>query len=251
MASILVSTLPVAAGVKLPTFFSDSMGVAPANPRNSLSPPSDNWLYTIVSGDPPLSTPVAIGQFGFGQTLAGGGGVGCTIGQVIFSVNPLYFLTAGISPIVAYIGSPIYTAKQKFLQFTSNDWTNSPSMAFGYMNFIDATGTGAAGNKSVNHDGYFIDTTGAIIRSNSVAAPTTLHAGTVTYPQGTVVRLSIDQTVAGQVTLTLSYGGVVQYSSVDNNANRVSGPMFPLLCITNMTSTSSGGMKNFSCGVGL
>jgi hypothetical protein len=229
------------------------MAVGPGAPRNVVAPPTENWVYVVLGGDPIYAAPVCMPTFGFGATLAGGGGLGCSLQATYFAPNPAYNIVSAISPIVAYVGSQIYLAKQKFIQIVFNDATGmAPVM--GFANFLCASGTGANGQNQINNDAYTfrIDTRGFFQRWNSVANPTLLHADLGGVTQGDVHRMSLDQTVPGQVSITYTLNGVVQYTVVDNAANRVGNSCFPIIGNVQFAGAGpTGGVKLFDCGVGL
>jgi len=166
-------------GTPAVTGFSDTMATAPAFARNAISPPSDDWLWTPLSGDSPLATPTATGLFSFGVALPAGGGNGLQVSTLQWAINPLYELTCGIVPVVCYTKSLYYAAQKKFVQVQYNNGSGTIAFALGWMNYIDLSGSGAAGNQNFNHDGYAIrlDTRGLLQRWNSgVSGPTGLHA---------------------------------------------------------------------------
>jgi hypothetical protein len=233
--------------------YTDSMATGPGAPRNVISPPTENWVYIVLGGDSPYSAPVAMPTFGFGTVLASGGGLGCGLGASYFAPNPTYNITSAISPIVAYVGSQIYLAKQKFIQIVFNDATGmAPVM--GFANFLCASGTGVAGQNAINQDAYTfrIDTRGFFQRWNSGATVVTLHADLGGVTQGDVHRMSLDQTVPGQVSITYTLNGVVQYTVVDNAVGRVANSCFPIIGNVQFAGAGpTGGVKLFDCGVGL
>lgn len=233
--------------------YTDSLAVAPGLPRNVLSPPSDNWILTCLSGDSPYSSPIDVPSIGFGQSLSGGGGTGMKITTTQWGANPPYSLAMGIIPVIlAAVTSGYYTATQKFVQYTFNSSANIQA-GIGIVNFVDATGTGAAGSSNINHDCYLVDESGGhyrILRFNSGAAVSIL-ASVGTPTQGDVVRLSCDFTNVSQVTLTLTVNSVVISTVVDANANRLTGPAWPVIAAYSMATGADHEAKLFSCGIGL
>jgi hypothetical protein len=181
--------------------------------------------------------------------------------QTQFGANPPYSFAFGIIPVVAFVGSFIYKASQKFVQITYNNVTpNLMQTVLGVINFDDATGTGVAGNGAICHDAYaLLDQNGnvgtgmpGVYRYNSgVAGPTNLFANTGNLAQGDVVRLSFDFTNASQVSIIAKRNGATVFSGVDNSANRLTGQCAPYIGCTVMANAGSAGYKNFSCGIGL
>jgi hypothetical protein len=232
--------------------FSDSLATAPAQGRNVVNPPSEDWIYIVLSGDTPYSSPIAMPTFTFGQPLAGGGGTGCALLSTFWAANPTYTLASAIAPITTYVGSPVYKSQKKFVQVTFNDSTASAPV-IGFANFICASGTGSAGQSLINQDAYTVrcDLRGNLQRWNSGAAVTTLHGTIAGIAQGDIHRLSMDQTVGGQVSLTYTLNGVAQYTVVDNAATAVTNFTFPFLGNVAFANGATGGVKLFSCGTGL
>jgi hypothetical protein len=242
------------------TSFSDTMGTAPLNSRNVISPPSDNWVLVPLGGDSPYSNPISVPNFKFGQTLSGGGGFGLGIVQTQFGANPPYSFAFGIIPVVAYVGSVIYNATTKFVQVTYNNITaNLMQTVLGVVNFIDASGTGVAGNGAICHDAYaLVDQNGnvgtglpGVYRYNSNANLTNLFAAAGNLAQGDVVRLSFDFTNASQATIIGKRNGTTVFTVVDNSATHLLKTCSPFIGCTVMANAGSAGYKNFSCGVGL
>jgi hypothetical protein len=237
------------------TGLTDSLGTAPAFARSVIGDPSDSWSYRILGGNTPIANPPALPTFNMGAALAGGGGNGLGLGALYFGANPPYTIAAGIVPLVCDVGSAYYNAQKKFIQITFNDAAGMAPV-IGWCNFIDLSGSGVAGNDQINHDAYAfrIDNRGLLTRYNSGGpnGGTVIHAVGGAPVQGDVHRLSIDQTVAGQVTLIYTLNGVVQYTVVDNAANRVANQLFPLIGNLQFAGAGpSGGCKNWSCGLGL
>lgn len=242
------------------TSFSDSLAVAPPSARNPISPPSDNWVLVPLGGDSPYTNPLSFPNFNFAQTLSSSGGFGLGITQVQFGANPPYSFAAGIIPVVAYVGSPIYLATQKFVQITYNNITaNLMQTVLGVVNFVDASGTGVAGNGAICHDAYaLLDQNGnagtgmpGVYRFNSGATLANIFAATGNLAQGDVVRLSFDFTNSAQVTIVAKRNGSTVFTGTDTAASRLTGPCSPFIGCTVMANGGSAGYKNFSCGIGL
>jgi hypothetical protein len=244
-----------AGGASLVTFFADSLAIAPAAPRNVISPPSDNWIYVPLGGDLPVSNPIAMATYTFGQLLSGGV-TGLKFGQVQYGVNPPYSFATGIIPRVAYVGSPIYAAKIKFVQYTFNNIANA-QFGIGIVNFTDATGTGSAGTAQINHDAYIVDQGGGgagtpgLIRYNSGANNIVINAGTGAAQLNDVIRVSFDFTNPAQASIQVRRNGVLTYTQVDAAANRLTGNGCPVIAVISLANALAGGCNNFSCGVGL
>lgn len=234
--------------------YSDTLAIAPANARNVISPPSDDWAYVILGGDSTYSSPITMPTFLFAATLSGAGGLGLAIGQSEWGANPPYTLAAGIVPLNVFTKtSGYYIANQKFVQYTFNSNT-AIQAGEGIFNFVDASGTGVAGNGNICHDCYLVDTAVShyrVQRFNSIANPTQLMSvGTPT--QGDIVRLSFDFTNALQVTITLKVNGLVAGVAIDNSANRITtGLAWPVIAGYSLANTALAEYKNFSCGTGL
>lgn len=233
------------------TSFSDSMAIGPPLARNLMSPPTDNWLFLVLSGDTPTA-PIAMGNFIFGQALSGGGN-----GMAAPFTNygaATYGMATGICPAVAYVGSPIYNAKQKFVQFKFDSFVTQQT-GIGIMNFLDTSGIGVAGSNNICHDCYLVDMAGQplrLLRFNSGAAVTTLQAASA-LALNDVVRASFDFTNPAQVTIVVKKNGVTQYTIVDNAAARLpsSGLSFPVIASYAFSGGGSFLSSQFSCGVGL
>lgn len=235
--------------------FTDSMAIAVANQRNQLSPPSDTWLYLVLGGDTPWSSPVGMANYAFGQALSGGGGTGLGISLALGV--PGYGLATAIAPVPTYIGSPVYTSPTKFVQYTFNNVSNS-QIGIGILSFADLSGTGVAGSNNIVHDCYLVDQLWTpslgpprLVRFNASGGPTVLNSGSVNMAQGDVLRVSFDFTNPAQVSIKITHNGVVEYTQVDNNAARVSSQSFPIISAFALANAAAGGFKNFSCGVGL
>jgi hypothetical protein len=178
------------------------------------------------------------------------------------AANPTYFAAGGIIPIPLYSTNlPFYLATQKFVQFTYNSGVNVV-FGLGVMNFEDFSGVGGAGSSRICHDAYHIQfgavgAGGDLFRDNSGALSTSLHGATNNVAQGDVWRLSYDASVVGQVTLIGTRNGVIQYTVVDNSANRLgpkggtSGGSFPFISMISAATGAVMEVKNFSAGVGL
>lgn len=231
------------------------MSTSPSNPRNTYSPPSDNWLFLTVSGDIPTAI-CSIAGFAFGQALVGGG-TGLSVTVQNFGAGPTYGLATAICPAVLYVGSPYYKSLQKFVQLKFNSGSFA-QFGIGIMNFIDTSGNGVAGASNITHDAYVVDlVTGAnplrLQRFNSGALPTSLQNAVLTLAQGDVVRASFDFTNPAQVTITVLKNSVQQYQIVDNAVSRLpsSGLSFPVIVNYAGTSGASALASNFSAGIGL
>jgi hypothetical protein len=255
--AVEVGTINIlSAGQALITGFTDTMAVAPGIARNILSPPSEDWIYLNLSGDTPTAGPF-LPNFTFGNALAGGG-LGLASSFVSYA-GTTYSMACGISPVVCYVKSPYYTSLTKFVQCTF-DSAAAMIGCIGICNFIDTSGTGAAGSSNINHDAYMVDLSPAGVgagadrlqRFNSGAGPTSLNAG-VALVVNDVIRASFDFTNPAQVTVTVKKNGVTQYTVVDNNVNRMpsSGLAFPVIAVYSIAGGASFKAKNFSCGVGL
>ena len=236
------------------TSFSDSMAVGPAFPRNPISPPSDKWIYIPLGGDTPTAG-AALPSFAFAIAL-NGGGFGLGISQISYAFTT-YSFSAGITPVSMFVGSRFYNASQKFVQYTFDRISNG-SVGIGICNYVDATGVGSNGSGQINHDCYLVDQGGGgagvpgLIRFNSGANNVILNAGTGTLQQGDVCRVGFDFTNPAQVSIQVSTNGVLRYTQVDNAANRLTGPAFPIIACYSMGGAGvNAGSKNFSCGIGL
>lgn len=239
------------AGTPPVTSFSDSMSVAPGA-RNLNTPPSEQWLLLMLGGDTPTAV-CSLGNFLFGATLVGGGN-GLSAAFTNYGGAPTYGMAMGICPTVAYIGSPIYTAKQKFVQMTFNSFVTQQT-GIGILNFLDTSGVGVAGSNNICHDCYLVDMAGQPLRLerfNSGSAVTTLQAASA-LAINDVVRASFDFTNPAQVTIVVKKNGVTQYTIVDNAAARLpsSGLSFPVIASYAYSTGGNFLASNFSCGVGL
>jgi hypothetical protein len=256
--AVEITPLSILGGVSAPpvTSFSDTMATAPAQARNVLAPPSEDWIYLTLGGDTPTA-PTFIPTFTFGNALSGGG-FGLSCGFVTYG-GTTYVMACGICPVVCYVKSPYYTSLTKFVQCTF-DSAAAMIGCIGITNFIDTSGTGVGGSNNICHDGYMVDLSPAGVgaggdrlqRFNSVANPTSLNAGTALVTND-VIRASFDFTNPAQVTITVAKNGVTQYSVVDNSANRMpsSGLAFPVIAIYSLAGGAAFKAKNFSCGIGL
>jgi hypothetical protein len=233
------------------TRFTSSLAVAPGTARNIISPPSDDWIYIPTGGDTPTAG-AALGTYNLGTALVGGGfGLGMSRSSYAFTT---YSFATALCPAVLYLTNPsFYNAKQKFIQITF-DSVSLLAASMGFMNYIDASGTGVAGTGAICHDAYTcrIDTRSQIDRWNSGATVTNLHASSGAPVLNDVYRFSIDQTTPGQVTVRYTLNGVFQFSVVDNAAGFVSGPLFPIIGSFQFAGAGSTlTCKNFDCGIGL
>jgi hypothetical protein len=246
--AVEVSPLNVLGGGSLGVAsFSDTLAVAPSGPRNIISPPSEDWMYIPLGGDTPTAG-AALPTFTFGNVLSGGGGTGLIIGDVSYAFTT-YSFAAGIMPVVMGIGSLFYKAKQKFVQITFNNFSLETA-SIGMGNYIDASGTGVAGQSAICHDAYTLDIGGTLQRWNSGATNTVLVAG-FSPVQGDVLRLSVDFTNPAQATIVVKRNGVTQSTTNDVSGNRLTGLAFPFIQANSFGAAPTSGWKNFSCGIGL
>jgi hypothetical protein len=261
---IQVTDFGTSAGGGIVTQFTDSFAIPDFGPINQFGVLSRNWMATELGFNSPYTT-TQIGTpsiWTLGATLSGGGGLGLSASILQTGANPTYFAAGGIIPVKLFSTNlTFYLALQKFIQITYNACSNVVGV-FGVMNLEDFSGVGAAGNGRVCHDAYHINfaapnTGGDLFRDNSGALSTSLHAATNNIVQGDVLRLSYDASVSGQVTLTFTRNGTVQYTVVDNNANRLgpkagtSGGSFPFIGMITATAAEVFEIKNFSAGIGL
>lgn len=243
-------------GAKPITSFSDTFTDA-GNLTNLGNPNSSNtfkqgWIQTSVNWDTAFTQPCSFPSFSFNAALSGGGGFGLKVTANQMAINPTYSIAMGIIPRVLLGSQKYYTFPQKFVQWTFNAVAAGVIPGVGFVNFECNSGTGVAGNNgAMANDGYVmrIDL-GTTERHNSGAGPTNLHAA-VTQTQGDVFRLSQDSSVAGQVTITLTRNGTVQYSVIDNAANRTNGNAFPVIYCAASSLAGLVELKNFSTGIGL
>jgi hypothetical protein len=232
--------------------FTDSLKVGPTNPRNIIGPPTNNWIWAPLSGDTPTAGAFIPG-FNFGAVIPAPGNLGCAINPVSYA-GTTYSFCGGIIPAVAYVGSPIYNAKTKFVQVAFNTIANGV-VGIGYGNYEDVSGTGIGGSSNINHDAYVVQWGAAsysLQRYNSGAGTVSLQAVGAALVGGDVIRMSMDTTVPGQTTIIVLKNGVAPVpTTVDNNALRLSGGAFPFICFVNFAAGFAGTVFNFDCGVGL
>jgi len=245
-------------GLVIPSSFTDPLDNSfGANPNNTTFN-NFNWYFTLLGLGTPLANPPQVnGAYLFGQPLSGGGGTGMTTGITQFGANPPYFITNGIIPIRLLpafndlsIGSAFYIAKKKFVQFTFNALGANNAAGVGLINFEDLSGAGAGGNSQIDHDAYILRCDGFLIRYNSGSANSVLQGG-IAFAQGDIWRIGFDASNAAQTVIILKKNGVTQFTITDNNANRLTGNAFPVICcIASSVGVWQFEIKNFSCGLG-
>jgi len=91
------------------------------------------------------------------------------------------------------------------------------------------------------------------IRRSNIDVYTTLSANLAfSIPGNVVVRMSTDQSISGQVTVTLNIGGTIVSQVVDTSTNilTIGSPAIAILVPDNL-GTGALEIRNFSCGTGV